>query len=181
MHCPCPMQRLDPRLLTGCQDLGALGRVVAPHGHAFNYIHVPAALMSFQGLVQGSIRPGGPAAALMATLACLQTPRPRHLNSMITNCRSLEALGGLVAAHGYAFDYIHIPSALMTFQKLARGPVRPGGPAAIMAQLVTMLRQKAPELGAQGVSNSLYALAQLEHDGDLGLVSALIARGATLS
>ena len=98
---------------------------------------------------------------------------------MITNSQSLEALGRLVTAHGHAFDYIHIPSALMTFQKLAKGPVRPGGPAAIMAQLVTILRQKTPQLGTQGVSNSLYALAKLEHGGDPGLVSALIARGYT--
>ena len=113
-HCPCPMQRLDPRQITRkiteCQDLGDLGRVVAAHGVAFNYIHVPAALTSFQRLVRGSIRPEGPAAALMA-------------------------------------------------------------------QLVTMLRQKTPELGAQGVSNSLNALAKLERDDDPGLVSALITRG----
>ena len=110
----------------------------------------------------------------------MQRLDPRLLTGRITECQDLEALGRVMKAHGHDFNYIHAPAALMKFQRLARGPVMPGSPAAaLMARLVTILRPKVPVLGAQGVSNSLYALAKLQHDGGPGLVSALITRGCT--
>jgi hypothetical protein len=98
-------------------------------------------------------------------------PAPQ-LTRLITSCETAGALFAVVQAHGHVFNFIHASAALARLAKLPLGTNTQAG----VAQLLGVAWEQLPQMGAQALANSLWAVSKLGVDD--GLFVAALLRSA---
>ncbi|KAG1658384.1 hypothetical protein FOA52_010062 [Chlamydomonas sp. UWO 241] len=90
-----------------------------------------------------------------------RTLDPRQLTCLIKGCETADGLFSLAQQH-HAWNYIHASAAMARAGNLLRGAHMSPAATSGVALLLRVAREQLPEMDAQGLANTLWAVSKLD-------------------